>query len=166
MVDGDYSCNSLPQEFYYKQREAYMLYYSLMTSHGYNINHSAGYDPWAPKPTSKYAYAEYIPGENPYLGRWKSHDYSCWITPKDAYRMNMHAVEVADNYVHKIEDDYKVTVHVEDNQYLNSEEVVYKPSFAEQMNSMRSVYEYQADNRYAEHQAYGYDDAESYMAHF
>merc|ERR1719223_85590 len=97
MVDGDYSCHCLPQDFYNKQREAYMLYYSLMRSHGYDINDE--YNPWEPETQSKYAYAEYIPGENPYLGRWKYSEDAVWLTPKDAYRLNSHKVDVADKFI-------------------------------------------------------------------
>jgi hypothetical protein len=87
LVDNDYSCNSVPTDFYVKQREAYMLYYSLMRSHGYDINGSYSSYNWE-QPTSKYAYSEYIPGENPYLGRWRNTDEGyCWLTAKDANRI-------------------------------------------------------------------------------
>ena len=113
MVDGSYSCHCLPHEFYGKQREAYMLYYSLMKSHGYDIA-----DAYAPAKTvaqSRYAYAEYIPGENPYLTRWKAADSDpAWLAPKDAWRLNQHAVEVADEYVTKVEEEQHVVVEVTD----------------------------------------------------
>jgi hypothetical protein len=105
MVDGDYSCHCLPNEFYNKQREAYMMYYSLMRSHGYDIN--AGIVDHRPKQVSKYAYSEYIPGENPYYGRWKDTDTeTAWITPKDAYRLNSHSRKTAEEYVGRVEKEF------------------------------------------------------------
>lgn len=86
LVDDAYSCDAVPSDFYVKQREAYMLYYSLMRSHGYDINTAYNTYNWE-QPTSKYAYQEYIPGENPYLGRWASRDNYCWLTAKDAVRV-------------------------------------------------------------------------------
>ena len=144
MVDGDYSCHCLPQNFYAKQREAYMLYYSLMKSHGYDLN-EGHYNPWQPTTTSKYAYQEYIPGENPYLGRWKSDDDSCWITAKDATRLNHHPVQVADEFVEKVEDDLNVTVEVVPNETLEAEEVIKHPTFADRIKMLRGDYDESMD---------------------
>ena len=85
MVDGHYSCGCLPKDFYNKQREAYMMYYSIMHSHGVETETDKK---WAPKSTSKYSYSEYIVGENPYLGRWKAEDQGKWLAPKDAARLS------------------------------------------------------------------------------
>jgi hypothetical protein len=88
LVDGDYSTHCIPDEFYAKQRESYMQYYSLMKSHGYD--QSNGYSPYhaAKRPgASRYAYSEYIPGENPYMGRWSKEEDKAWLPAKDAYRL-------------------------------------------------------------------------------
>ena len=88
LSDGDYGCHCVHPAFYDKQREAYMMYYSLMRSHGYET--LGEYSPWeaAHRPgASIYSYSEYIPGENPYLGRWKKEDDRCWLSAKDAARM-------------------------------------------------------------------------------
>jgi len=113
MVDGSYSCHCLPGDFYVKQRESYMMYYSLMKSHGYDIKEEI-----TPKPkeTSKYAYQEYIPGENPYMGRWKDDTDEVWITPKDAYRLSKRKVAVVDEAIKEIEEDLHVTVEVTGNE--------------------------------------------------
>merc|ERR1719399_1851897 len=112
------------------------MYYSLMRSHGYDIN--AGISERRPKQISKYAYSEYIPGENPYYGRWKDTDTeTAWITPKDAYRLNKHAVKTAEEYVHKVEDELHVSVKVVGNEELAPQEVLGKESFADQLLRLR-----------------------------
>jgi hypothetical protein len=136
MVDGDYSCHCLPNEFYNKQREAYMMYYSLMRSHGYDIN--AGIADHRPKQVSKYAYSEYIPGENPYYGRWKDTDTeTAWITPKDAYRLNSHSRKTAEEYVGRVEKELHVSVEVVGNEQLAPQQVQKKESFADQLLRLR-----------------------------
>jgi len=65
---------------------------------------------------SKYAYQEYIPGENPYLGRWKDESDDVWITPKDAYRLSKKKIAVIDEAINEIEEELHVTVEIKGNE--------------------------------------------------
>ena len=148
MVDGSYSCHCLSSDFYTKQREAYLTYYSLMRSHGYDMNEQAQQPQMQ---HSQYSFSEYIPGENPYLGRWKLDDGACWISPKDAARMKEHPVEVATEFVEQVEEDLNVTVDVTPNEVLEPEVVNANPTFADKIKMLRSLNGYTGEKDYTQY---------------
>ena len=73
LVDGHCGC-ALDGDFYHYQLRQYDQYRRECHARGVADELAKPrYDPWA-APTSKYAYADYVPGENPYLGRWRAED--------------------------------------------------------------------------------------------
>jgi len=88
---------------------------------------------------SKYAKQDYIPGENPYMGRWKDDTDEVWITPKDAYRLSKRKVAVVDEAIKEIEEDLHVTVEVTGNEYLPASKTLTSTSFAEKLAALRGI---------------------------
>lgn len=84
LLDGELGCTE-PKEFLNYQVKLYHDYKKECERLG--VEDELGglrYNPWAFQ-KSRYAYAEYHKGENPYLGRWKKvDDGSCRMTYKEA----------------------------------------------------------------------------------
>ena len=68
-LENDYYSH-LPQDFMDYQMNNFIEYDQYCQQQGKpNEMTQYTYDPYGPQ-QSKYAYSDYIPGENPYLGRW------------------------------------------------------------------------------------------------